>query len=185
MSVAAIALAALSASATVLEELSLDEMTQRADAIVHGVVVRSGTRTVMADDGSAQLQTITQVRVLRWLKGNEGTTVTIRERGGESQDRGMWISGTPRYAANEEVVVFLERWADRPDFRTFGMVQGKFQVRHGLGPVPASVSRDLEGVGLARWADDGAMSVVPGQSEPAMELETFVRHVLRVVEAAR
>jgi hypothetical protein len=159
-------------SATVLEELSLEEMTQRSDAIVHGVVVESGSRWAMDDNEPV---TVTRIRVLRWIKGGDAATLTIRERGGEVQDRGMWIAGTPRYAANEEVVVFLERHPMRPDeFRTFGMVMGKFHVQHGLGSVPPSVSRDLEGVGLARWAEDGTMTVEHVDNEPAMHLETFV-----------
>jgi len=181
--VAAISAAALlflsaSAMATVLEELSLEEMTARADGIVHGVVVSSGSRLVLEEGRSAEPHTITTIRVLRWLKGGNAPTVTIRERGGTVQDRGMWIAGTPRYAANEEVVLFLERRPDRPDeFLTFGMVQGKFRVQPGIGDVPSSVSRDLDGVGFARWADDGTMSVEHPQAEPAMHLETFLAYV--------
>jgi hypothetical protein len=171
----------VASSATVLEELSLEEMTRRSDAIVHGVVVESGSRLVLGE-GSAEPHTLTTVRVYRWLKGGDARTLTIRERGGQVQDRGMWIAGTPRYTANEEVVLFLERRPERPDeFRTFGMVQGKFQVQHGIGDVPSSVSRDLEGVGLARWAEDGTMEVVEGANEPAMHIETFLAFVGDVV----
>jgi hypothetical protein len=54
-------------------------------------------------------------------------------------------------------------------------------VQHGIGDVPSSVSRDLEGVAFARWAADGTMDVVEGANEPAMHLETFLAFVGDVV----
>jgi hypothetical protein len=169
---------AISGSATVLEELTLEEMTARADGIVHGVVATTGSRLVFTEHQGVEPHTITTIRVLRWLKGGDAPSVTIRERGGVVQDREMWFSGTPRYAVNEEVVIFLERRAERAnEFRTFGMITGKFQVRHGIGDVPSSVSRDLDGVGFARWADDGTMSVGQAQPEPSMHLESFLIYV--------
>lgn len=175
--VAAVAISSIAvvSSATVLEEVSLERMTAESDAIVHGVVVSSGSRWVLDEN---EPHTITTVRVLRWMKGGDAPTITIRERGGEAQGRGMWIAGTPRYAMNEEVVLFLERRPNRADeFRTFGMIQGKFVVHHGIGSVPSSVARDLSGVGLARWAADGEMIVDHSNNEPAMHLETFLGFV--------
>lgn len=181
----AVSIVSFAASATVLEEVSLEDMTRDADAIVHGVVVSSGTRMVMDDDGS-EPHTLTTIRIIDSLKGEAGETITIRERGGVTQAGGMWISGTPRYAAGEEVIVFLERWTTRPNaLRTFGMVQGKFRVRHALGGGPASVERDLEGVGFARWADDGTMTVEHHEAGPAATLETFVAYVRAIADGGR
>ncbi|RLB54420.1 MAG: hypothetical protein DRJ42_09200 [Deltaproteobacteria bacterium] len=183
VAVVAVALSAFSlvASATVLEEVSLEDMALRSDAIVHGVVVSTGTRLVMDDEG-AEPHTLTTIRVIESLKGDLGSTVIVRERGGETQGRGMWIAGTPRYAVGEEVVVFLERWTTRPNaLRTFGMIQGKFRVRHTLGGGPASVERDLDGVGFAQWADDGTMSVEHREAGPAAALDTFLAFVEGVV----
>lgn len=182
VAVAAVALSAFSlvASATVLEEVSLEDMALRSDAIVHGVVVQSGARLVMDDEG-AEPHTLTTIRVFESLKGDLGSTVIVRERGGETQGRGMWIAGTPRYAVGEEVVVFLERWTTRPNsLRTFGMIQGKFRVRHAIGG-PASVERDLESVGFAQWADDGTMSVEHLEAGPAASLDTFLGFVEGIV----
>jgi hypothetical protein len=167
-------------SATVIEQISLEEMTQRSDAIVHGVVTRTGSRWDMEHDEPV---TITEVRVLRWIKGGDAPTVTIRERGGQVQDRGMWVAGTPRYAVNEEVVVFLERHPERPaQYRTYSLVMGKFRVRHGIGTVPPAVVRDLDGVGLVRWDESGEMEIEHGDQETAMHLETFVDYVRRLVD---
>lgn len=172
-----------SADATVMVEVPLDEMARDADAIVFGTVTRSGARLELGSDGS-QPWTVTEIRVREWIKGGSGERVLVHEIGGEVQDRGMWIEGTPRYRPGEEVVVFLRRDTIHPDrFRTFGMVQGKFVVQRGVPGVPSSLWRDLDGVAFARWAANGTMTVQPGGREPAMHLETFLDHVRAVVRA--
>jgi hypothetical protein len=169
-------LSATTALGTVLVERSLEELTAEADLVVHGVVVRSGSQLRLGD-GEAEPQTLTRIRVTEWLKGSGDAEVVIRERGGEAQGLSMWISGTPRYTLGEEVVVFLERRPEAPhDLRTHAMVQGKFVVRRGIH-VPAAVERDLENVGLARWAEDGTFEVVEAGNEPSMHLETFLDFV--------
>lgn len=171
---AAVALAwASGAGATVMEEVPLERMAREADAIVHGVVTRSGTQMVMREDG-LEPQTVTTVRVHAWLKGHGGDSVVVREIGGEHQGGGLRIDGTPTYRAGEEVVLFLERHPTDPDaYRTFAMVQGKFVVIHGVPGVPSMVRRDLDGICFARWAD-GRMTVQHAQAGPAVELESFL-----------
>ncbi len=172
-------LLASTASATVMVEVPLDEMIQRADLIVRGTVVESRVRSNVRD-GALEPQTFTTIRVAEWLAGEGGETVEIRELGGTWQGGGLRYDGTPEYAVGEEVVVFLERRPEAPnDLRTFAMVQGKFTVRHGVPGVPDSVSRDLSGIAFARWAD-GQQTVSAPPAEPAMELTTFLEHVRRV-----
>lgn len=159
------------ARATVMVEVAVEDMIRDADAIVHGVVARSGTRMVF-HEGSLEPHTFTTLRVTRWLKGEGGPTVEIDELGGVFQGGGRVIDGTPEYAVGEEVVVFLERRPDRPGYRTYAMVQGKFSVQRGAPGVPSFVRRDLEAVGFARWTG-GQMQVVAGREQPAMQLEPF------------
>ncbi len=166
------------AGATVMVELPLEDMVRDADAIVHGVVVRTGTQMVMRE-GAMEPHTLSTLRVRRWLKGEGGDRVTLRELGGEWQGGGMRIDGTPRYEPGEEVIVFLERSPEDPShFRTYGMVQGKFIVLHGVPGVPSMVRRDLDSIAFARWAG-GQMTVEAAQSGPAMELEGFLDLIAR------
>lgn len=179
LSAAASLAVASTASATVMVEVPLDEMIQRADAIVHGTVVASRVR-LNVRDGALEPQTLTTIRVTEWLAGHGGETVELRELGGTWQGGGLRYDGTPEYAVGEQVVVFLERRPEAPnDLRTFAMVQGKFTVRPGVPGVPDSVSRDLSGIAFARWAD-GQQTVSAAPAEPAMELESFLDHVRRV-----
>jgi hypothetical protein len=180
LALGAIALAGISssASATIMVEVPLDEMIQRADLVVHGTVIRTDV-VVSLDGPSPEPQTITTLRVREWLGGGTGETVRIRELGGSWQGRTLRYDGTPEYRVGEEVVVFLERRPEAPnDLRTFAMVQGKFVVQHGVPGVPSSVSRDLAGISFYRWAEGQQRINAPG-AEPAMELETFLDFVRR------
>jgi hypothetical protein len=159
------------AGATVMVEVSLEDMILGSDAIVHGVVERSGVAWELRND-EMEPWTVSRLRVLSWLKGGDGTSrATIRELGGVWQGGGRWIDGTPTYTRGEEVIVFLRRDGNR--FRTLGMVQGKLVVRHGVPGVPDSVHRDLSGIAFARWTE-GQMVVQPAGNEPAMALESLL-----------
>jgi hypothetical protein len=181
----AIPLAALAtASATVMVEVTLEDMARDADAVVVGVVERTGVRMVMLPDGM-EPHSITRVRVRSWIKGSGGDSVVIDELGGVHAQGGMWIDGTPEYRTGEEVVVFLERRPDDPSlYRTYGMAQGKFLIMRGVPGVPDTVEHDVSAVGFARWAD-GRMQVVPGRNGPAMELEGFLDVVRAAVALGR
>ena len=165
------------AGATVLVEVPLEDMVRDADAIIHGVVERTGTQMLVSND-TLEPNTVSVIRVRSWLKGTGGEAVRIREIGGVWQGGGLRIDGTPRYAPGEEVIVFLERRPEDGSYRTYGMVQGKFVVMHGVPGVPASVQRDLDGVSFARWID-GQMTVQNAQSGPAMVLEGFIDTIRR------
>jgi hypothetical protein len=171
---------ASTAYATVMVEVPLDELIQRADTIVHGMVVQSSVRVAMTQNGTLEPQTITTIRPIEWIAGEGGDTVTIRELGGAWQGGVLRYEGTPDYRVGEEVIVFLERRPEAPhDLRTMAMVQGKFVVRHGVPGVPASVARDLEGIAFYRWIDGQQRVSAPGR-DPAMELGIFLEHVRRV-----
>ncbi|MEM9187837.1 MAG: hypothetical protein AAGF12_01575 [Myxococcota bacterium] len=182
---AALALASVwvvgAANATVMEEASLEELILEADAIVEGRVEQN--RVQMHLEGGAFVpHTLTTVKVSRWFKGNRvEDRLTIHEIGGVHQTGGMWIDGTPRYAVGEEVVVFLRRDPAYPnDYRTHGMVQGKFVLTRGLPGVPDVVHRDTESIAFARWTENG-MTLEHGYQEPAAAYEVFssyVEHIL-------
>jgi len=174
---------AASASATVMLELSLEELVRDADSIVHATVVHTGVRMALRENSIAP-ETLTTLRVHEWIAGAGGETVQIREIGGVWQGGGQRIDGTPTYRLGEEVVLFIERREQAPnDLRTLAMVQGKFVVRHGVGAVPSTVRRDLDGVGFLRWAE-GQQTVVAPHDDPVMQLDMFLDHVRRVREEA-
>ena len=167
------------AHATVMVELSLDELIADATVIVQGVVERTGVQVSVGDRGVLP-STTTRVRVRRWLKGPAPRErVTIREAGGAWPGGGMHVAGTPRYRVGEELVVFLEPAPDRPGaLRTVGMAQGKLVVLYGVGDTPSMVRRDVRDLAFARFAD-GAMTVGDADGGPAMQLDELVALIRR------
>lgn len=174
VAVAAAASWASPGQATVMVEIPIEDLIRDADAIVHARVTRTGTQMVLRQ-GAMEPQTLSELRVQRWLKGTGPETVTVRELGGEWQGGGLRIDGYPRYAPGEEVIVFLERHPEHPsDYRTYQMVQGKFVVIPGVPGVPTTVRRDLDGVAFARWAEGGEMAVGRFNGPVVMQLDGFV-----------
>lgn len=176
---------ASSANATVMVEISLEDMIRDSVGIVHGRVIHSGTQMVIGD-GTMDPHTVTTLQVGNWLKGESSTnTIMIRELGGtygrNGRGGGMWIDGTPQYRVGEEVIVFLDYDPQDPDyFRTLQLAQGKFVVIHGVGGTPAAVARDMAAIAFAEWTD-GRMTISHGGRE-MMELQSFLDLIQNVAQ---
>lgn len=165
---------ASSAGATTMVELPLDQMIADAEIVVHGVVESTGTRVVL-ENGEATPVTVTRIKPLAWLKGEGGSHVELREVGGRYRGGELRVEGTPRFHVDEEVVLFLER-GPSGGLRTYGMVQGKFEVRPAAEGTPKTVVRDFEELGLVRWSD-GQMHLRAGGKEPASTLEDLLTYI--------
>jgi hypothetical protein len=182
-------LTAVPAYATVMTEIPMEDLVLRADAIVHGSVLRVGARLESFDD-RLEPHTVAELRVDEWLRGEptdaqSGERIAIDELGGTVDGRGSWIDGTPRYEAGQEVIVFLRRLPNGA-FRTVGMEQGRFEVEHvveGSGAAVTTrtlVARDTRGLGFASWRE-GVMQVRDGAREPSVPFDTFVAFVRGVL----
>jgi hypothetical protein len=160
----AVLLLAAPAFATVLADLSIEDMAFDSDAIVIGRVVHVGTRLELGG-GHAEPWTVTTIRAERFLAGGEtgSGTVVIEERGGTLQDgSGMRVAGTPEYREGERVLVFLKK-DPAGRFRTYGMVMGRFVLRASVDG-PTRAVRDMDDVALAHWSN-GQMQVAHGGVE--------------------
>ncbi len=171
------------AGATVMVEVSLEDMVRDAAFIVRGRVIETGTQVVMGDEGGLDPYSLTTLQVTDWVKGpaSASNTIVIRELGGligqDGELGGMWIDGTPQYAVGEEVVVFLEAREDG-SLRTYAMAQGKFVVTHGIGGVASTVTRDTAAIAFANWSEEqrrwsGRMTISHGRRE-TLDLDTFL-----------
>lgn len=179
LSAMALLLVAQVARATVMVEIPFERLTQEADLIVHARVVRTGSRMV-DEGGHFEPHTASSLEVLQTLRGPASATVLIDEIGGTGPQGSTWIVGTPRYRVNEEVVVFLRRLPSGA-YRTHGMAQGHFEVRHGVPGTQSVVVRDTQAIGMATW-QSGQMSVAPG-SIATMPLNAFLAYVQQLSSA--
>ncbi|MCK8496427.1 MULTISPECIES: hypothetical protein [Myxococcus] len=123
------------ASATTQLRVDVTQLSQEADAVVHGVVRRVESR--WSGDGR-RIVTDIEVQVTDPLKGQPGSTVLVTQPGGEVGDVGQTVHGLATFKKDEEVVVFLRK-RGASAFRVAGMAQGKFQVRRDEAGKPAMV----------------------------------------------
>lgn len=137
------------AEATVIVDLDLEEMVDRADVIIHGRVLRSGSR-LEAEGRRLVPFTIVELEVFDWLKGEGGESIHLRETGGEHPNGRSEIVGAPRYVPGEEVVLFLRH--EPPYYRTLSLSLGKLVVRRPRGEATPIVERDHH-PGLIRLRD--------------------------------
>jgi hypothetical protein len=117
-------LAAADASATVVPRMTLEQLVDASEAVVHGSVTRKWSTW---DSGRRHIWTHYEIRVSERLKGEAASSLIVSEPGGEADGIAMQVAGTPEYQVGEEVVLFAARMATGV-LRTCGWGQGKFRV---------------------------------------------------------
>jgi hypothetical protein len=125
---AAFVLAAISAGASTVERLSLDQLIEHADVIVRGRVEDITARS--APRGRAR--TFISLTVEKQFKGTPQNTVFIEQPGGATGDIALAVPGLPKFSTGENVIVFLKRRRDGA-FAVVGDTQGKFNAKTGSG----------------------------------------------------
>lgn len=116
-----------SAIATTLLKLSMNDLVDKSEAIVHGEVIEL---TPIKENG--RIYTYIALDVKEQLKGASTERVEFRVLGGRIDDLVTIVHGSPNFALGEEVLVFLERPVEDKPLVVTGMVQGKFSI--AIGP---------------------------------------------------
>jgi hypothetical protein len=101
---AALAVLAAPLRATVVVPADLGELARDARAIVRGRVLSVDGRWT---EDRRTIETIVTLEAASYLKGALGSTLQFRVPGGDLGRYRSIVVGAPRFAANEEVVVFL------------------------------------------------------------------------------
>lgn len=117
-----------------------DELIIGARAIVRGNVtsVTSGY-----DAQNKAIFTYVTLRVQTIFKGQiTGSEIVIKEPGGVTQDRGSVIFGTPEFKTGEEVLLYLDTWADG-SLRVHQWFLGKFNVNTDKATGRSLVARNM------------------------------------------
>jgi hypothetical protein len=112
------------AFAVLMRPMSLEELTTKAQIVVHGTVL---SKTVQRDtDG--QIITRIELEIIETVKGGvKQTRFFIVQSGGVLGDEVTTVSGQEHYEVGEEVVAFLVL-NHRGEGVTLGLAQGKFHV---------------------------------------------------------
>jgi hypothetical protein len=142
------ALAAFTASATVIIEESLEQMAQKVPLIVRGRVARS---LPAWDEGKTTIWTWTELTVTDTIKGKSSPLVLIKQPGGEIDGIGQAVAGAARFRESEDCLLFL--WpapGETGAYMVYGMSAGKIVMTDVRGQ-PTAV-RDTAGISFARPA---------------------------------
>ncbi len=116
----------------IVEKLSIEEMTQRANSIVIGTV-ESAQSQWEETQGRKRIFTYVYVEVEKYIKGVGERLIEIKVPGGEVGEITQLVSDTPQFTPGERVILFLQ-----PEFfQLVGWHQGKYNVEgekiSGLG----------------------------------------------------
>lgn len=150
---------AIPAWATLVPTMSVEEMIDGSEVVVHGKVWRTWSAW---DDAHQNIWTHYEILVSDVLKGSVDGKFVVSEPGGTVGELSMAIAGTPTYQVGEEVVVFAER-TPIGFMRTCGWGQGQFAVLTPEGASEKVVLSPRLGVQLVdpvakRAADAGGVT---------------------------
>src|SRR5262245_32430068 len=168
---------ALSVHATSVIVPSDDEMVIGARAIVRGAVtsINSGY-----DTQHNAIFTYVNVRVYDVLKGEiNSSEIVLKQPGGVSGDRGSMIFGTAELTFVENVLLFLDTWADG-SLRVYNWFLGKFSIGANTGTNRLLVTRQSAG----RNVDILGRSS-QGPSTDQMDLNPYVQMIRSRISAKR
>jgi hypothetical protein len=166
---------AASAEATVLLDLSIEELTAGSDLVVTAEVVE---QWVQLDEVDGHIRTYTRVQIadvylLRDGEEAPGLELVIAQEGGFLEDMGTFVAGNADLTVGERALLFLTRGADV--YFIFGMELGKYTI------VPGQDGIDLvhrpSTVPVIRQGIDGTQLMV---ERPIVEHEGTTLEALRV-----
>ena len=110
------------ARATTLKRMSVADLSRAAHTIVR---VRCVTNSTRWDAG--EIWTFTTFDVEETWKGSAPAQITVRLLGGHAGNLTSTVSGVPRFAPGEELILFLER-TPAQDFSIVSWMQGTFRI---------------------------------------------------------
>ncbi|HPA20531.1 MAG TPA: hypothetical protein PLU30_22460 [Verrucomicrobiae bacterium] len=175
-----------SAQATTIRKLSLDELISSANDIVVGKCEKKETAWI-----EKRIFTISTIAVSHGAKGDAagGQKIKVYTLGGSVKEPlpvTMHVPGAETMAVGEDMLLFLERFGDKKQFRrVVGMSQGKLPVADDSKTGQKAVGFELPVKGV-RWVDKNGKAVAPdtagAQEEPAPEgsLEGFLGRIHKI-----
>ena len=170
------------ASATLIQRMSLEELVDEAQSVVHGSVAKKWSAW---DDKQQVIWTHYEITVADSLKGAREGKIVVSEPGGTVGDAAMQVAGAPVYEVGEEVVLFT---APTPIgyARTCGWTQGKFHVEKSAGGVRKVRSSGLQGAEIAQSSSKQPAAVQAQtdlRSVNGMQLEEFKTRLRKLIQA--
>lgn len=167
---ALLAAVSIACPAATLKMMSLDQMADESQTVVHGRVVASRAEW---NSTHTSIVTVYTVKPDRYLKGALGATFELTQLGGQVRNLAMQAPGAPHFRVGEEVVLFV--WTDSVErlHQAIGFEQGVFRVRTDPGGV-RSVNRNVPTARIGEFVPSDSTAKRP---EPSRELNGFLAYV--------
>lgn len=120
------------ASATSLLPISLQQLSTRATLVFYAEVIGNEERR---DNQSGRIATFTEFKIIESIKGETGSTHTIKQLGGydRSSNIKLHVHGVPVFKTGKQYVVFLPEESSLGFCSPLGLHQGSFQVYNDDG----------------------------------------------------
>lgn len=157
------------AFATSFIDTPFPELVKDAPTVVHGKIGTSSSDWVTGEDSSRRLFTFYQVQVDETFKGNvSGSSITIREMGGEKDGVGMQVAGAAQFTRGEDVVLLLSEQNKDGSYEIRGLASGKFGVRR-----QENGKECLSGMGMTLLEGEKVVHTEEGIAPPSTCLWTL------------
>jgi hypothetical protein len=118
------------ATATTLEPLTIEQLTERATVVVVAETTGVRTESKASPQGVANgfsIHTVADLRVTKVLKGQSPSARKVVTPGGRVGRKVVEVALMPEFAVGETSVLFLDEQG-----RVIGGAQGKLEVKDGL-----------------------------------------------------
>ena len=164
-------LLAVSASASTLLRMSLDQLAQASTEVIRGHAVNQET---LWNPAHTRIYTYTTLAVDQTYKGNPASTLIVQQPGGTIGKVRVFVAGTIQFHSQASYVLFLERSAADPSkFLPVGMMQGAYRIYRDATTQEEKLILPLGS--LTRGAPaSGAASIIAG---PAVPVRQFQREI--------
>jgi hypothetical protein len=151
----------------------LPETTQKTPTLVRGKIGSHTADWVKTSNGGKRIYTFYELQVSEVFKGDPkaGTTIQIREIGGEKDGIGLEVSGSARFTTGEDVVLTLGGKNEDGSYDVLGLMSGKFGIGRdssGNEILIGATGEDIEGAPAedhhGPWTLDEFRKMVASQS---------------------
>ena len=159
----------LTSYATTVIPPSFDQLMARAQVIFEGEV--TGLRSQWIGEGSQhRIVTYVTFKVDDALKGDPGTTYSMRMLGGTVDDRTMEVSDAPKFKVGDHDVLFIENNGSQ-FIPLVGLQHGRFRVEKDASGRQTLLTGD--GLPLADVNQLGGKEETLARSKAALSLDDF------------
>ena len=115
--------------ATSFVEQPFPDTVKEAPVLVRGKVGTSYTNWAVGIDGTKRIYTFIDLQLTEALKGPQlGSSVIMRQIGGEKDGIGLEVAGTAHFEKGEDVVVMLGKANEDGSRDVYGLMMGKYNV---------------------------------------------------------